>query len=73
MSLIEKYDRGRWRIVEVLGKGSFGKVYKIVKEELGHEYFAALKVIPVPNESSEIASLKAEGYDEASIRGYIGE
>ncbi|MDR1640347.1 MAG: protein kinase [Clostridiales bacterium] len=73
MSFIEKYDRGDWRIVEELGKGSFGSVYKIVRKELGHEYFAALKVIPVPKETSELKSLKAEGYSEASIRAYIDE
>lgn len=65
LSFIEKYDNGAWRIVGLIGEGSFGKVYKIVKEEFGYEYCAALKVISIPKTSAELDSLRAEGYDEA--------
>ncbi|MDR1643683.1 MAG: hypothetical protein LBC41_12095 [Clostridiales bacterium] len=70
---IDKYDNGAWREVELLGEGSFGKVYKIVKEELGHSYYAALKIIPVPKTNTEIQTLKNDGYNDASIRTYISE
>ena len=36
-----------WTAVEKLGEGTFGKVYKIRREFLGREQFAALKVISV--------------------------
>lgn len=36
-----------WIAVEKLGEGTFGKVYKIKREFLGREQFAALKVISV--------------------------
>ena len=34
-----------WKIDRFLGEGSFGKVYRIVREEFGHTYEAALKVL----------------------------
>ncbi|MGN0572765.1 MAG: protein kinase [Acutalibacteraceae bacterium] len=41
-----------WTITEKLGEGTFGKVYKIKREYLGREQFAALKIIRVsPNET----------------------
>jgi TPR repeat protein/serine/threonine protein kinase len=73
LSFIEKYDNGSWRIVELIGEGTFGKVYKIAKKELSYEYYAALKVIPVPNTISDLDSLRAEGYDEALLRTYMDE
>ena len=36
-----------WEIEACIGEGAFGKVYKIVREEFGHTYDAALKVIEV--------------------------
>ena len=36
-----------WESVDTIGKGSFGKVYKIQKKELGKVYTAALKVITI--------------------------
>lgn len=37
-----------WEKVELLGEGSFGKVYKIRREEYGVVNEAALKVITIP-------------------------
>ncbi|MDR2751414.1 MAG: protein kinase, partial [Clostridiales bacterium] len=70
MTLIEKYDPA-WSIDSQIGKGAFSKVYKIVKEEFGTKYYSALKSIPVPQDSSEITQLKAEGLDGDSISAYI--
>lgn len=36
-----------WTVEELLGEGTFGKVYKIRREFLGREQFAALKVISI--------------------------
>ena len=53
-----------WKVAEVIGKGSFGTVYRIVREG---EYQAALKVIDVPFSQDEIADRYAEGMDTKSI------
>lgn len=36
-----------WIVGECIGKGGFGEVYKITKENFGHTYQAALKVIEI--------------------------
>lgn len=38
---------GEWTVEEKLGEGTFGKVYKIKREFLGREQFAALKAIRI--------------------------
>ncbi|MDR2751415.1 MAG: leucine-rich repeat domain-containing protein [Clostridiales bacterium] len=70
MTLIEKYDPA-WSIVSQIGEGGFSKVYKIVKEEFGFKYYSALKVIPVPQNSSELHQLREEGLDGDSLHTYI--
>jgi serine/threonine protein kinase len=70
LSFIEKYD-STWRIESQLGEGAFSKVYKIVKEEFDHKYYAALKVIPVPQNKAEISQLVEEGYDDVSLNTYV--
>lgn len=59
-----------WEIKEVLGEGAFGKVYKITKEDFGYEYKSALKVIEIPKNQAEVAAVKNEGLDDASVTEY---
>jgi serine/threonine protein kinase len=54
-----------------LGRGSFGVVYKAVRKDLDVESKAAIKVISIPNDPSEIASLRSEGLDEKATRTYL--
>ena len=56
-----------WTVDSLLGEGSFGKVYKIVRKELGYEYSAALKVIKIPQSPSEVASVKSQGMNDESV------
>jgi serine/threonine protein kinase len=60
-------------MVSQIGEGEFSKVYKIVKEEFGFKYYSALKVIPVPQSSSEISQLKELGLDGDSLNTYIDD
>ncbi len=56
-----------WKTVRIIGKGSFGTVYEIERDVFGHLEKAALKVISIPQSSSDIEDLYNDGYDEASI------
>lgn len=61
---------GNWYISKKLGEGSFGKVFEIRREDFAASQVAALKVITIPQSSSEIESLYASGMDKEGTRGY---
>ena len=51
-----------WQIVECIGRGSSGTVYKAVRNDLNHASFSAIKVLQVPQDEFERSSFcKAEG------------
>ncbi|MBQ4562697.1 MAG: protein kinase [Clostridia bacterium] len=60
-----------WKITQRLGKGSYGTVYKIVRNDNGIETDAALKIISIPSDEAEIDSLRSEGFDMDSTRDYF--
>ena len=71
--LLRQWEGDDWRIEDVLGRGSFGKVYKISKTEFGHVEYAALKHMELPRDEREIDDLISEGKiegTEESIRAY---
>lgn len=68
---------GNWTVDSFIGAGSFGKVYKIKREDYGAIYYSALKWISIPQDDTELRQLRYNGMDIASITGYyqalIGE
>ena len=62
-----------WQTVRLIGRGSFGAVYEIERDVLGEKERAALKVITIPQSSSDIDELYGEGYDEESITSTFKE
>ena len=62
---------GSWTVDQFIGEGSFGKVYKIVREDFGHTYSAALKVLSVPQNQSEYKTVKSEGLSDESAKAYF--
>lgn len=60
-----------WKVDEFIGEGSFGKVYRIVREDFGHTYEAALKVIEIPQNQSEYKTIKSEGLSDESAQEYF--
>ncbi len=61
---------GHWNISEYIGSGSFGKVFKIERDDFGH-YSSALKVISIPAESDETYRQIRDGKSpEELIRKY---
>lgn len=51
-----------WEIVDQLGRGSFSKVYSVVKKESGVTYEAAVKHISIPKDEDELYDGKNKGY-----------
>lgn len=66
---IEQYLSG-WRIDGPIGRGGYGEVYRIKKEELGYTYYAALKVIEIPSDDNESRNLNFMGMSEDSLKTY---
>lgn len=62
-----------WQIEKQLGKGSYGVVYKAVRRDHNVESFAAIKVITIPSDRSEVDSLRSEGLDLNATRSYFQE
>ena len=60
----------KWHTVEPIGRGAFGEVYKIKREELGETFYSAVKVIGIPNDKQEIQELMNEGQTSSFIRYY---
>jgi len=44
---------GIWEIESLIGEGSYGKVYKAVREEFGNRYYCAVKHISIPQSNRE--------------------
>lgn len=60
-----------WNIVREIGEGSFGKVYEVRRKDIGGIYEAALKVISIPKNQSEVDEIITEGMDEGSATQYF--
>lgn len=63
---------GAWYLSGELGEGSFGKVFEISSRDMnsGAMKKAALKVISIPQNESELQSLMSEGMSDMDIAGY---
>ena len=60
-----------WKIIRLLGEGSYGKVFEIERSEFGQTYRAALKVITVPQSKAEIGSILSEGMSTTQAEAYF--
>ena len=56
-----------WETVRLIGRGSFGEVYEIQRKVFDDTEKAALKVISIPQNVSDIEELHNDGYDDESI------
>jgi YD repeat-containing protein len=62
---------GNWKLKQLLGEGSFGRVFEAEREDFGMVYKAAVKVISIPQSQAEVISARAEGMDDASLTAYF--
>lgn len=60
-----------WEVDGEIGAGSFGKVYKIKRSDIGGTFYAALKVIKIPQDQAEVKALISEGMDKTSTSEYF--
>lgn len=60
-----------WVIRKKLGEGSFGKVFRIEREDFGEVYHAALKIITVPQSDGELQAVQEEGMGEKEAEAYF--
>ncbi|MDO4273652.1 MAG: serine/threonine-protein kinase [Eubacteriales bacterium] len=60
-----------WKIIEKIGEGSFGRVYKAQRCEQGKTFYSAIKIITIPASQSELNSVRSETADESSAREYF--
>lgn len=56
-----------WEVVEEIGSGSYGNVYKIKRTLVNMVEYAALKIITIPRNAAEIDDLIDEGYERSSV------
>lgn len=59
-----------WKIIGILGKGSFGSVYKVQKTEYGHISQAAVKIIRIVPDEQKQRELENSGI---SVESYLKE
>ena len=60
-----------WKIVEKIGEGSFGQVYKACRTEQGTTFYSAIKVITIPSNQGELSSVRSESPNEQSVKEYF--
>ena len=60
-----------WELIEKIGEGSFGKVYKAKRTERGRSFYSAIKIISIPASKGELDSVRSEMKNEQSTREYF--
>lgn len=56
-----------WETIRLLGRGSFGAVYEIQRSFFSHTERAALKIISIPQNESDIQEMYRDGYSQESV------
>lgn len=62
---VQKAPWPGWNTIRLIGQGSFGTVYEIQRELVdGTVETAAMKVLTIPQNPSDVTEMYSEGYDE---------
>ena len=62
---------GEWELIELIGEGSFGKVYKARKRMLDKFHYAAVKIVSIPQNDQQLRNERANGLSEESLYDYF--
>ncbi len=70
---VKRYEPfwGSWHMEKFIGQGSYGKVYKISKEEWGYKYESALKLMSIPTKEQYNEAISTLGNDENLLKLYF--
>ena len=63
----KEYLWSEWEVVEEIGAGSYGKVYKIKRQDICGTYYAALKVISFPQNDRQNEILKKANFNKEQM------
>ena len=70
--LLRQYFPG-WKVEKQLGSGSYGRVFRIFRENAGETFYCALKWIEYPRDPREINALEAKGWSTDEIKAYYSK
>ena len=62
---------GSWKVDSLIGEGSYGKVYKVVREEHGYTYTSAVKIITIPSKEQYREAISSFGDDTDTLKNYF--
>ena len=60
-----------WELLEELGRGAYGAVYKARRQDIVGTSYAAVKITRIPQNDSELDALRAEGMTNEQTRTYL--
>lgn len=61
-----------WQVKEIIGRGSYGVVFRAVKEKFGVEKESAIKVVRIPTDESQVAQVQQSfGLDVNGLKDYF--
>ena len=66
----KSFFNGRWKVVEEIGQGTTGTVYKVLNSRGGVNSYAAIKEILLPKEKKEILNMYSQGATDSDITEY---
>ena len=61
--------RGDWELERRLGSGAYSSVWRAVRKDRP-SIDAAIKIISIPSDESETATLREEGLDDSQTQSY---
>ena len=71
MSLIDLSEIWpEWEIIEQIGIGSFGKVYKACRKSFTQVFYSAIKYLEIPSEA-EVREMQASGMTDEELHEYF--
>jgi len=60
-----------WTLVRLIGEGNYGSVFEAERKDFGNIYKSAIKIITIPQNQSEIRSVRAQGMDDEGLTEYF--
>ena len=60
-----------WELLDELGRGAYGAVYKARRQDIVGTSYAAVKITRIPQNDSELDALRAEGMTNEQTRTYL--